>query len=89
MRVPTPAHRRVYVAATRPHLQAIEHRLEKNRNVALLIFALSCPRLRGVTIGSWNCIDQIPRTAHSSMSASYPSTRPRSSPQASGFQISM
>ncbi len=32
-RVSTPSHRRIYVSATRPDLQAIKHRLEKNRDV--------------------------------------------------------
>lgn len=32
-RVSAPSHRRVYVTATRPNSQAIEHRLEKNRDM--------------------------------------------------------
>jgi len=31
--VPAPSHRCVYVSATRPEMQAIKHRLEKNRDV--------------------------------------------------------
>jgi hypothetical protein len=33
--MPTPSYGRIYVPATRPDLQAIENRLEKNRDVGL------------------------------------------------------
>jgi hypothetical protein len=39
--VPTAPHCRIYVPATRPDLQAIKHRLEKNRDVnPLLVLSL-------------------------------------------------
>jgi len=39
--VSPPSYRRIYVSATRPDLQAIEHFLEKNRDVDIVHSLLS------------------------------------------------
>ena len=89
-RVPSSPQRCIYVPTTRSDLQAIEYLLEKNRDVPADHFPLPLhTQFTGTTTGLNLSPNQMPSAAHSSMFTLPPSTRSRSSPQASGFHISM